>query len=768
MNLMYRKNRTPTTLNTLGVKGTAAALVGIVLAAILSTGPSSAQESRVTVNPTEHFEVVRTPGAGFQDFVGFLPSDDNLARCHLEGGPLSAPDTAGLDSGSIYLRLLWQDIQPAEGVYNWGKIDRIFECAKQQGKTVDFRVMLSYPAKGQRNCLDGGTEDDNATHGIPCWLVRKGVNELFYSNSMDRAIVQDTYLPDWEDPTLRRYHAELIWAVAGRYGSNPRLNSVDIGSAGLWGEWHTFPDASLMPSNVRAKEIVDLYANAFPDTPLVVLAEVFKNDLANNSEVADHLRSNYAGRYGWRGDSWGGLGHHNYDYRPISAANPNLWKTGPIAMEVTGVMNEWAARQDGSGSYGSVLPIGEVTNDALTWHSSLAHNKASKIPAAFSNQLAQMAVHAGPRLVLDRLTYPGDVVAGSSFDVATSWRNRGVAPLYRDFRIAFRFQNADGAEQIVTTSQTMKGLLPTDALAVDRNVTVPIPADMQGGAWTLDVGVVFHSDSSLRMPIAIMSSNDLDWYRMGSIGVVAADDGNGTVDGAITTMTATAPSGSGAPSAIVDGDGATSWSNRGVAAAGYFDVSLGSIHAVSKIRYQDDYARDLRISIDGTVVFEGWTSNAGENTWSDIDIAPTTGRTMRFELRSGSWLVPDEVQVVGIDQRVGGLTATAPGGSGSPLSIIDGDSGTYWSNQGVAAVGYFEIDLGSTHAVSKIRYQDNYARDLRISIDGAVIFDGWTSSASTFAEIDVPRSVAGRRLRFELRTGAWLVPKEVEIYGAIR
>lgn len=504
-----------------------AAMVALVLmfvAASLASAPVEAYApTTVTVNPTEHYRLIQTPGSGFQDFVGLMPSSADLQSCNLEGGQTTASDQAGLKGGSIYLRLLWRDIEPAEGQYRWPEIDQIFICAKQQNKTIDFRLMLSYPEKGDTDCIDGGHEDDTVTHGIPCWLVRKGVSELFYSGTQERAIAPNTYLPDWEDATLRQAHAELIWAFANRYGSNPSLSTIDIGSAGLWGEWHTFPDNTLMPSNRRATEIIDLYAAAFPDTPLVVLAEVFKNDLAGNSAVADHLRTSHAGRYGWRGDSWGGLGHHTQDYTPIHAANPDLWKTGPVALEVTGIMNEWPARQDGSGSYGSVVPIGRAATDALAWHTTLAHNKASNIPSSFVESLQWMDTQVGPRLVLQELIYPSSVSAGTHLVVSTEWHNRGVAPLYRDFRTAFRFTNAGGESHTVTTSQSAKGLLPTQDTAVATNIKVAIPSSMQAGAWTLEVGVVFHSDASLRIPLAITSPDDNDWYHMGSIEVITAD-----------------------------------------------------------------------------------------------------------------------------------------------------------------------------------------------------------------------------------------------------
>jgi len=57
---------------------------------------------------------------------------------------------------------------------------------------------------------------------------------------------------------------------------------LDIGSYGIWGEWHTSHPS---PVEVR-KKIVDLYLQAFRRTPLVFMsddAEVLKYALAHGT-----------------------------------------------------------------------------------------------------------------------------------------------------------------------------------------------------------------------------------------------------------------------------------------------------------------------------------------------------------------------------------------------------------------------------------------------------------------------------------------------------
>jgi len=596
-----------------------AMVLGVLSSSLISFSPGVVAEA-ATVKPTEHFELMTSPGVGFQDFVARVPTE----------------------------QLLWRDLEPSEGQYAWPLLDRLFECAEQRNQTIDFRVMVSWPGAGDKNCWNDPGENDNLDHAIPCWLVRKGARELEHNGVGG---ITASYVPDWEDAIIRADHAELVTAIGARYANNVRLSSVDIGSVGFWGEWHTFPNDELMPSKARRKEIIDLYANAFPNTPLVVLAEIFKDQVTGDTEIADYLYDNYAGRFGWRGDSWGGSGHHYNDYEPIHARNSELWKTGPVAMEVTGIMDEWPARFN-TGGYDQVLPIETVVNDAMDWHASLAHNKASVFPQSFidaadpnQRDMRFLARWMGPRLVLDQLKYSSEISAGEQGQISSTWINRGSAPLYRDFRVWYRFRDASGTSTVIRTGTTLKGLLPTGSDGVVETSTFDIPGSLQSGNYTLDIAVAHVNDIALKMPLAITGNTDDGWYEMGPIAISGRTQ--------LTGITATTPVNAQNASLIIDADPSTRWSNGGGADNAFFTLELANVSDISLIRYQDDYPRNLRITIDGTEVFSGWTASAGENVFTEIPVVPgIQGQVLRFELISGDWLVPEEVQVFGTTAAV--------------------------------------------------------------------------------------------------------------------
>jgi len=147
-----------------------------------------------------------------------------------------------------------------------------------------------------------------------------------------------------------------------------------------------------------------------------------------------------------------------------------------------------------------------------------------------------------------------------------------------------------------------------------------------------------------------------------------------------------------------------------------------------------------------------------------IDVGAVEGQIIRFELdtSSGSWLVPREVQVFGKNKR---LPATASAATGDASRIVDGDLDTEWDNGSAGVNTEFELDLGASFSIERIDYLDDYNRNLRVTVDGVEVWNGWTTGAADWAEIIPSTTVTGRYVRFQLNAGPWLVPREVVVLG---
>ena len=438
-------------------------LVGLVFAC------SSADKKQVDVLP-EDKGFIQIPGVGWQTFFRTASEDPSLNGLRFK-------------SGCAYMRWTWGDLEPAEGQYAFEMIDDWLNRCRQANQALAFRVMLSWPGHE-------GT--------IPQWLLNKGI-KYTYSECPEEGA---HYEVDIEEPIVKQYHERLIRALGERYDGHPDLALVDIGSVGLWGEWHNYCDPALMPSDAARKAIIDLYYEAFPNTPLTALVDDRPNVLYANSK----------GRSAWRGDCWGngdgpgvGWNHHKDSYWPMVNLMPDGWKTGTVALEPCGTF----------GGYPTSPKV--VVDDAISWHATFVQNKSNYIPANWMPEIERLVMKLGFRLVLRNLTFDEVVEAGSEIPISMKWENLGIAPPYRDHRIAFRLRDEKGENHaVIITEMSIQGWLPGG-----KSITVnyKLPPDLQDGNYDLEMGLVFHSSIEHTIPIANKGKTSDGWYTLGNLKV---------------------------------------------------------------------------------------------------------------------------------------------------------------------------------------------------------------------------------------------------------
>ena len=443
-------------------------LSGLLLVLLISL--CSRSEDIKTDILQEDTGFLQIPGVGWQTF--FRTAQDDPA---LTGLPFK--------SGCAYMRWTWGDLEPAEGQYAFDMIDDWLRRCRAANQALAFRVMLSWPGHE-------GT--------IPQWLIDKGIIYTYSPCPEEGA----HYEVDIEEPIVNELHEKLIRALGERYDGHPDLALVDIGSVGLWGEWHNYCDPDLMPSDAARKAIIDLYYEAFPNTPLTALVDDRPNVLYANSK----------GRSGWRGDCWGngngtgvGWNHHKDSYWPMANLMPEGWKTGTVALEPCGTFG------------GYPTPPADVVNDAIAWHATLIQNKSNYIPANWLPEIKRLVMKLGFRLVLRELSFNENTAPGSEITINMKWENLGIAPPYRDHRIAFRLKSKSGENRAVTiTDNTIMGWLPGE-----KNISVnyKVPDTVPSGNYDLEVGVVFHSSIEHIIPIANRGKTNDGWYTLGNIKV---------------------------------------------------------------------------------------------------------------------------------------------------------------------------------------------------------------------------------------------------------
>ena len=123
----------------------------------------------------------------------------------------------------------------------------------------------------------------------------------------------------------------------------------------------------------------------------------------------------------------------------------------------------------------------------------------------------------GYRLVPRTVEHEPSLRAGAELKVSMDWENVGVAPPYRDYRVAMRLKDTrltGGAPFVCENGPSIQGSLPGKR-QLDLSCTVP--NNLAPGRYELAVGVL---DPVTRMPevrLAIAGRDAEGWYPVSEL-----------------------------------------------------------------------------------------------------------------------------------------------------------------------------------------------------------------------------------------------------------
>lgn len=365
----------------------------------------------------------------------------------------------------VYIRFNWAEAEPEEGKFNWKLIDDVIAAWKPRGATVSMRVMTC-------------NAHSRSYYTSPKWLFDAGCKSHEYLVGGDDPTSGGQRIPriepDYADPIYLAKHGAFLRALGERYDGHPDIEFLDIGSYGIWGEWHT-----KNPAPVAArKQIVDLYLQTFRKTPLVFMsddAEVLNYALAHGTG----FRRDGVGSP-WHEQNW--IGSKKY---AGVAGMADTWKHSPVVFEWFGNYDYLQSRQ---------WSFDAAVNFMLSNHVTLINDNIGAFPPEAKPQLEKLARLAGARFVLRELEHPRSARRGTRLDLRMKWANVGVGKLHRPY--VLRFVLLDAAQ---------KSAMSTDAKADLRDwlpgehrlgATLDLPATLKSGDYTLAAAMINPVDPS--------------------------------------------------------------------------------------------------------------------------------------------------------------------------------------------------------------------------------------------------------------------------------
>ncbi|MCQ2433464.1 MAG: beta-galactosidase, partial [Clostridia bacterium] len=215
----------------------------------------------------------------------------------------------------LYIRFDWSDIEREKGVYNFSPIDDIMEEWGPYGYRFSLRMC----------CFETGYE-----YATPKYVFEEGAKGIMIPGSGPQ--------PDYGDPIFLAYLEKFVEALAKKYDGDPRIEIVDIGSYGTWGEGHTsVGDFVIYPPEV-VKRHFDIHAKYFTKTFLLCNDDHIIGRMAHGEEeVNDMLDYVDARGFGIQDDSicCGGYAEDMcYDTMRSRWAFDKLYKNAPACIEL--------------------------------------------------------------------------------------------------------------------------------------------------------------------------------------------------------------------------------------------------------------------------------------------------------------------------------------------------------------------------------------------------------------------------------------------------
>lgn len=442
-------------------------------------------QETIVVRPVEIDDVLTNPGIGFMTFQRFNGDRLNEGQRWTEGYPIayqafdrSLANEGYPDTSLAYFRVYWKFIEPAQGQYRWELIDKALQTAGSRHQTLLLRI------------APYGTGADN---DVPNWY-----RELV---GKEEKQPEEKWRTNPEDPRYVEHFGAMIRALGARYDGHPLLESVDLAIVGAWGEG---AGSERLTQKTR-EALVDSYLEAFRKTHLIMLLTDEETNRYGLSKRA----------VGWRVDCLGDMGGfsptwcHMCDYYPQAIINfgmKDAWKKAPVSLEVCWVMQTWKDKG---------WDIDYIIEQSLKWHISSVNAKSSPVPEEWWPAVNRWLTRMGYRFVLRKFTYPSTVKAGGRLTFTSWWENKGVAPCYRSFRLAFRLHNRTN-ERIVVTGADLRSWLPGDNL---YDSSVAVPSDTPDGAYDLHIGVLDERLDEPVVKLAIEGRRSDGWYDLGKINV---------------------------------------------------------------------------------------------------------------------------------------------------------------------------------------------------------------------------------------------------------
>ncbi len=338
--------------------------------------------------------------------VDFAYSDQALGNPLMGYAPSAWYDEVNEDVSLLYADITWRELEPEEGEFAWEEIEEEnqFSRWRAEGKHIVLRFVCDIP-------------DDEAHMDIPDWLYEEIDGDgTQYDISYGRG-----FSPNYSNETFIACHQRAVAALGERYGADPLISYIELGSLGHWGEWHikTGEDLDPMPGAQVRRQYVQHWVEAFPNTQLLMrrpFAPAAEYGMGLYNDMAGHPEST-AEWLSWIAE--GGV-YTQTGEEDALVPMPDGWKRAPMGGELNS----------------SVSMEQLLVTDLEQTISLIRDSHTTFLGPKFADDDYQegydaLLANMGYRLWISDMRLSSGLTGGVK--VQLTWRNSGVAPMYADW-----------------------------------------------------------------------------------------------------------------------------------------------------------------------------------------------------------------------------------------------------------------------------------------------------------------------------------------------
>ena len=389
----------------------------------------------------------------------------------------------------LYLRFDWADVEKEEGVYDFGPLDEIMDEWTPYGYTFSLRACCFEPHFGEKYATPRYVFEN----GARCYTI-EGKNAV---------------QPDYGDPYFLERLEAFLKVLGEKFNNDDRIDIVDIGTYGTWGEGHTVEgDGVIYPVDVVKKHI-DLHLKYFPDKPLLMNDDVIAGRIVNGSaECQEMLDYAYERGLGLQDDSiccdyYSVV--NGYDTMRAGYAFRKLSENAPSCIEFA--------------HYSYIHPeFDDYYRNGLTIVECLKNSNATYAgfhgyPRQFLASDKWLAEYCANRLgywyFADMIVLP-ELVAAKHNHVKVRFTNKGWSKAYNRHTVSLALRDRNGIVKAAATEARVDGLNSGESGEFD------VFFDLRGvpeGSYDVMLGV-FEGDRPLNLAVKREFRDESGYYKV--------------------------------------------------------------------------------------------------------------------------------------------------------------------------------------------------------------------------------------------------------------